>query len=122
MGDQFCSLVFTLSNLNLVVCLYVEGFNSNWRNCGSSRYWPLSFFFAILPFLCRVLQSFKRYADSGLNTHLINARFILPLPRRDVDQFCRRVNTEPASLAICVISSGDTKVGHSPHFIHAADD
>ncbi|KAJ7359367.1 EXS-domain-containing protein [Mycena albidolilacea] len=74
MGDQFCSLVFTLSNLNLVVCLYVEGFNSNWRNCGSSsQYWPLSFFFAILPFLCRVLQSFKRYADSGLNTHLINA-------------------------------------------------
>ncbi|KAJ7892875.1 SPX domain-containing protein [Mycena olivaceomarginata] len=49
------ALVFTLSNLNLVVCLYVEGFNSNWRKLWffSPDIWPLSFFFAILPFLCR---------------------------------------------------------------------
>ncbi|KAK7044716.1 signal transduction protein [Favolaschia claudopus] len=74
MGDQFCSLVFTLSNINLVVCLYAEGFSENWRNCGSaSRLWPLSFVLAILPFLIRVVQSIKRYVDSGLDTHLINA-------------------------------------------------
>ncbi|KAJ7906260.1 EXS family protein/ERD1/XPR1/SYG1 family protein [Mycena leptocephala] len=74
MGDQFCSLVFTLSNLYLVVCLYVEGFNSNWRECGSkSRFWPLAFALAILPFLVRLIQSIKRYVDSGLNTHMINA-------------------------------------------------
>ncbi|KAJ7683000.1 EXS-domain-containing protein [Mycena rosella] len=73
MGDQFCSLVFTLSNLYLVVCLYVEGFNSNWRECGSvSRFWPLSFFLAVLPFLMRLIQSLKRHVDSKLNTHLIN--------------------------------------------------
>ncbi|KAJ7485254.1 EXS family-domain-containing protein [Mycena latifolia] len=73
MGDQFCSLVFTLSNLYLVVCLYVEGFNSNWRECGSrSRFWPLSFALAILPFLVRLIQSVKRYVDSGLDTHMIN--------------------------------------------------
>ncbi|KAJ6627864.1 EXS family-domain-containing protein [Mycena sp. CBHHK59/15] len=73
MGDQFCSLVFTLSNLYLVVCLYVEGFSSNWRQCGStSRFWPLSFVLAILPFLVRLVQSIKRYVDSGLTTHLIN--------------------------------------------------
>ncbi|KAF8175406.1 EXS family-domain-containing protein [Mycena galopus ATCC 62051] len=73
-SDQFCSLVFTLSNLNLVVCVYAEGFSSNWRNCGaSSRFWPLSFALAILPFLVRVIQSIKRYSDSGLTTHWINA-------------------------------------------------
>ncbi|KAK7012689.1 signal transduction protein [Favolaschia claudopus] len=71
---EFCSLVFTLSNINLVVCLYAEGFSENWRNCGSaSRLWPLSFVLAILPFLIRVVQSIKRYVDSGLDTHLINA-------------------------------------------------
>ncbi|KAF8186993.1 EXS family-domain-containing protein [Mycena galopus ATCC 62051] len=74
MGDQFCSLVFTLSNLYLVVCVYSEGFSSNWRNCGStSRFWPLSFLLATLPFFVRVIQSIKRYSDSGLDTHLINA-------------------------------------------------
>ncbi|KAJ6487886.1 EXS-domain-containing protein [Mycena sanguinolenta] len=74
LGDQFCSLVFTLSNLNLVVCVYADGFNSNWNHCGSSsRFWPLSFALGILPFLVRVLQSIKRYSDSGLETHLINA-------------------------------------------------
>ncbi|KAF7360315.1 Signal transduction protein [Mycena venus] len=73
MGDQFCSLVFTLSNLSLVVCLYIDGFNSNWQNCGSgSRFWPLSFTLTILPFLVRLIQSIKRYVDSGLDTHLIN--------------------------------------------------
>ncbi|KAJ7276061.1 EXS-domain-containing protein [Mycena haematopus] len=74
LGDQFCSLVFPLSSLTLVVCVYADGFSSNWRHCGSSsRFWPLSFALAILPFLVRVIQSIKRYTDSGLNSHLINA-------------------------------------------------
>ncbi|KAF7316200.1 Signal transduction protein [Mycena indigotica] len=74
MGDQFCSLVFSLSNLYLVGCLYDDGFNSHWRQCGAtSRLWPLSFFLAILPFLIRFVQSIKRYADSGVGTHLVNA-------------------------------------------------
>jgi hypothetical protein len=70
--------VFTLSNLYLVVCLYVEGFNSQWRDCGSSsKFWPLSFVLGVLPFLVRLLQSIKRYADSGLQTHMINVAFSL---------------------------------------------
>ncbi|KAJ7512759.1 EXS-domain-containing protein [Mycena galericulata] len=73
MGDQFCSLVFTLSNLYLVVCLYAEGYNSKWRQCGSaSRFWPLAFVLGVLPFLVRLIQSVKRYVDSGLNTHMVN--------------------------------------------------
>ncbi|KAJ7108542.1 EXS-domain-containing protein [Mycena epipterygia] len=73
MGDQFCSFLYSLSQIYLIICLYVEGFNSNWRECGSkSKLWPISFVLAILPFLVRLIQSIKRYVDSGLNTHMIN--------------------------------------------------
>ncbi|THU92838.1 EXS-domain-containing protein [Dendrothele bispora CBS 962.96] len=72
MGDQFCSLVFTLSNLSQFVCSYVRGFD-NWRQCGStSSIWPVAFTLALLPFLIRLVQSIRRYADTRLDTHLIN--------------------------------------------------
>ncbi|KAJ7578280.1 EXS-domain-containing protein [Mycena floridula] len=73
MGDQFCSLVFTLSNIPLIGCLYAEGFDADWRKCGStSKLWPLVLVLAIFPFVVRLVQSIKRYADSKLTTHLIN--------------------------------------------------
>ncbi|GLB42048.1 putative EXS family protein [Lyophyllum shimeji] len=56
MGDQLCSLAFSLSNL------YLFG----------SPHWPAAFFLASLPLLVRLVQSVKRYYDSGLVTHLIN--------------------------------------------------
>ncbi|KAK7034489.1 Xenotropic and polytropic retrovirus receptor 1 [Paramarasmius palmivorus] len=72
MGDQFCSLVFTLSNLYLFACAYASDFE-NWRKCGSTnKHWPVAFVLAILPFLVRLVQSIRRYADSKLTTHLIN--------------------------------------------------
>jgi hypothetical protein len=74
--DQFCSLVFTLSNLTLIGCVYSQGFDAEWRKCGSaSRLWPLAFVLAVLPFLVRFIQSIRRYVDSKLTTHLINVRF-----------------------------------------------
>ncbi|KAI3608133.1 signal transduction protein [Moniliophthora roreri] len=72
MGDQFCSLVFTLSNLYLFACAYANEFE-DWRKCGStSKYWPVAFVLAILPFIARLVQSIRRYVDSKLITHLIN--------------------------------------------------
>lgn len=73
-SDQFCSLVFTLSNFYFVGCVYADGFPADWRQkCGSaSKYWPVGFAVATLPFIVRVVQSVKRYVDSRLNTHLIN--------------------------------------------------
>ncbi|KAJ6595865.1 EXS-domain-containing protein [Mycena vulgaris] len=74
MGDQFCSLVFTFSNLTLIGCVYSRGLDAEWRQCGNvSRFWPLAFILAVLPFLVRLIQSIKRYVDSKLTTHLINA-------------------------------------------------
>ncbi|KXN92143.1 Protein SYG1, partial [Leucoagaricus sp. SymC.cos] len=73
MGDQLCSLVYTLSNLYMFVCIYVKNFQNDWQQCGSpSKHWPVAFALAALPFLIRLIQSIKRYADSGLFTHLIN--------------------------------------------------
>ncbi|CAK5274535.1 unnamed protein product [Mycena citricolor] len=74
MGDQFTSLEFTLSNIPLVSCVYARSLDADWRKCGStSKLWPLSFVIAVLPFVIRMVQSIKRYADSKLTTHLINA-------------------------------------------------
>jgi hypothetical protein len=72
-SDQFCSLVFTLSNLFLFVCVYSDGIDENWRQCGSSNpLWPVAFALASLPSFVRLVQSVRRYADSKLVTHLIN--------------------------------------------------
>ncbi|KAF8155819.1 EXS-domain-containing protein [Crassisporium funariophilum] len=73
LGDQFCSLIFTLSNLYLFVCVYVDDFSPDWQKCGStSRQWPIALVLATLPLFIRLVQSVKRYADSKLLTHLIN--------------------------------------------------
>ncbi|TFK19881.1 EXS-domain-containing protein [Coprinopsis marcescibilis] len=74
LGDQFCSLMFTLSNIYFVGCAYADGFSSDWRKCGSaSNLWPVAYVLAVLPYFIRLVQSVKRYSDSGLVTHLINA-------------------------------------------------
>ncbi|KAF9482764.1 EXS-domain-containing protein [Pholiota conissans] len=73
MGDQFCSLVFTLSNIYFFVCVYVDNFSPNWENCSvTSKDWPFAFVGAALPLFIRLVQSIKRYNDSKLITHLIN--------------------------------------------------
>lgn len=76
--DQFCSMLFTLSNLYLFGCVYANGFSLDWRKCGgTSPQWPVSFVLTTLPFAIRVIQSVKRYTDSGLVTHLINVCWLL---------------------------------------------
>ncbi|KAL1759592.1 EXS family-domain-containing protein [Schizophyllum commune] len=72
MGDQFCSLVFTLSNLYFIPCTYTVGFD-DWRQCTTStKNWPVMFVVGTLPLTIRVVQSIKRYYDSRLVTHLVN--------------------------------------------------
>ncbi|KAI0642772.1 EXS-domain-containing protein [Trametes meyenii] len=74
MGDQFCSLVFTLSNLYYVGCVYTTGIDASWRQCTShpGPRWGVTFLLASLPLLVRLVQSVKRWVDSRLITHLIN--------------------------------------------------
>lgn len=123
LGDQFCSLVYSLSNFYFVGCFYSHYFpnvpsyaiaesisspdkNSSmagfprtrfssqtsslvqrdtfssaynpaiqeaWTTCGTELNWGPYFVLAALPFLVRFVQSLRRYRDSKLPTHLINA-------------------------------------------------
>ncbi|THH00485.1 hypothetical protein EW026_g2059 [Hermanssonia centrifuga] len=74
MGDQFCSLIFPLSNLYFVACAYTRGFDndSDWQQCLVTKDWGVPFVLASIPLLVRLVQSIKRWVDSRLITHLIN--------------------------------------------------
>ncbi|KAH7913118.1 EXS-domain-containing protein [Hygrophoropsis aurantiaca] len=78
LGDQFCSLVYTLSNLYFVGCFYTRYFPSPPSFATSAptptnNNWGIYFVLGTLPFLARFVQSIRRYYDSRLSTHLINA-------------------------------------------------
>lgn len=75
MGDQFCSMTFTLSNLYYVVCAYVVNFSPDQIDeCAlTTSRWPIAFFCTVFPLVARLLQSLKRYYDSATTSHLINA-------------------------------------------------
>ncbi|KIK38861.1 hypothetical protein CY34DRAFT_90270 [Suillus luteus UH-Slu-Lm8-n1] len=44
-----------------------------WTTCGTALNWGSYFVLAMIPFAVRLLQSLRRYKDSKLPTHLINA-------------------------------------------------
>ncbi|KAF9225941.1 EXS-domain-containing protein [Gyrodon lividus] len=116
LGDQFCSLSYSLSNLYFIGCFYTrfppsifslssmppsmmfpfnistpaeastaEGLLDNlilpaddsyvhaWSTCGAAQNWGWYYTLAALPLLVRFVQSLRRYRDSKLPTHLINA-------------------------------------------------
>lgn len=121
LGDQFCSLAYSLSNFYFVGCFYsryfphvpsytnVSSLQQNismavvprflpssqmfslvprdevlssaydpavrdaWTTCGAESHWGSYFALAMIPFLVRFVQSVRRYRDSKLPTHLINA-------------------------------------------------
>ena len=75
-SDQFCSLIFTLSNLYFIPCAYSHGdLAADWQRCSSKNpLWGIPFLLACLPLLARAVQSVKRWYDSRLPTHLINVR------------------------------------------------
>lgn len=112
-SDQFCSLVFTLSNLFLFACVYAHGLDETWRKCGSSNsHWYLAFLLASLPLFVRLVQSIRRYADSKLVTHLINVCFLTPFSKFvDHEVVLRRVgNTRLGLFPISSFTYGDIKV------------
>ncbi|KAG8970520.1 hypothetical protein FRC03_006649 [Tulasnella sp. 419] len=77
MGDQFCSLVYSLSSLFFIGCAYSYDL-SDWveddvhSKCSLSHHWLAGFFLTSLPSVIRLIQCIKRWLDSGLYIHLIN--------------------------------------------------
>lgn len=118
LSDQFCSLIFTMSNLYFVGCVYSRGIDENWRQCtaGPGPRWGYTFLLAQLPLLVRLVQSVKRYADSGLVTHLINVcPFDAALqPTIELTIGHRVASTVPALSRIFSIICGVHKVSLLP--------
>ncbi|KAG8214697.1 EXS family-domain-containing protein [Butyriboletus roseoflavus] len=85
LGDQFCSLAYSLSNLYFVGCFYTQFSISllssayaphaqeAWLRCGSAQNWGWYYVLGMLPFMIRCVQSLRRYWDSRLPSQLINA-------------------------------------------------
>ncbi|KAF8587243.1 EXS-domain-containing protein [Ramaria rubella] len=72
LGDQFCSLVFSLAHFFTIVCAYGHHWQNVFTSCGSATHWPVPFVLLTLPYFIRLVQSVRRYYDSKLPTHLIN--------------------------------------------------
>ncbi|KAI0035805.1 EXS family-domain-containing protein [Vararia minispora EC-137] len=73
LGDQFTSLAFPLGNIYFIACSYHVRFNEDtMETCSRPREWGVPFVIATLPLLSRLVQSIRRWIDSGLYTHLIN--------------------------------------------------
>ena len=73
-SDQLCSLAFSLSGIYFVGCAYAVGFHSDqFQRCNKTSPWGLPFLFGALPLLFRLFQSLRRWWDSNMITHLINA-------------------------------------------------
>lgn len=74
MADELNSLVYTIQNFMYIGCAY----SKHWPRaqtsqvCHSGATWPYALL-ASLPPLSRLIQCVKRYYDSGLYIHLINA-------------------------------------------------
>src|ERR1700731_1478101 len=74
-SDQLCSFAFTLSNLYTVGYAYVHGFDHLWEpRAVAPEDWIVPFTLVSLPLLVRVIQSTRRYYDSGLIMHVWNVR------------------------------------------------
>ncbi|KAK9468303.1 EXS family-domain-containing protein [Lipomyces arxii] len=72
LGDIFCSLTYSVSNIELFFCLYARGWRSDAR-CGSAYSRAMGFLNALPP-IWRFLQCLRRYRDTqNWFPHLANA-------------------------------------------------
>ncbi|KAL1593858.1 Xenotropic and polytropic retrovirus receptor 1 [Paraconiothyrium brasiliense] len=71
MGDMFCSLTYSMGNIELFFCLYAHRWEDP-AQCNSSNSRLLGFF-STLPGIWRAVQCFRRYHDTGnAFPHLLN--------------------------------------------------
>ncbi|KAF2816274.1 EXS-domain-containing protein [Mytilinidion resinicola] len=71
LGDMFCSLTYSMGNIELFFCLYANRWNDPGR-CNSTHSRLLGFF-STLPGVWRALQCIRRYNDTrNVFPHLVN--------------------------------------------------
>ncbi|KAB5594687.1 Xenotropic and polytropic retrovirus receptor 1 [Ceratobasidium theobromae] len=72
MGDQLCSLVYTLSHLYFLVCAYVDGWYQIEERCQLAQHWTIPIVLTLIPYIIRLVQCIRRWIDSKNRIHLIN--------------------------------------------------
>ncbi|KAB5594688.1 Xenotropic and polytropic retrovirus receptor-like protein [Ceratobasidium theobromae] len=72
MGDQLCSLVYTLSHLYFLVCAYVDGWYQIEERCQIAQHWAIPIVLTLIPYTIRLVQCIRRWIDSKNRIHLIN--------------------------------------------------
>ncbi|PIA63442.1 hypothetical protein AQUCO_00201053v1 [Aquilegia coerulea] len=74
MGDQLCSQVPMLRNLEYVVCYYITGSykTEDYGYCMTKHYKDLAYAVSFLPYYWRAMQCARRWFDEGETGHLIN--------------------------------------------------
>lgn len=73
LADEMNSLVYSIQMIFFMGCAYNHDWPANTQQvCPTSRSWPYALL-ACIPPLIRLIQCLKRYIDSQLRIHLINA-------------------------------------------------
>ncbi|CAE6461995.1 unnamed protein product [Rhizoctonia solani] len=72
MGDQLCSLVYTMGNLYFLACAYTGSWHHIEQRCQLGPHWTIPLVLTALPSLIRLVQCIRRYIDSKNHIHLIN--------------------------------------------------
>ncbi|KAH8125142.1 hypothetical protein FP744_10009590 [Trichoderma asperellum] len=104
LGDMYCSLTYSMANLELFFCLYAH----HWENPGqcnstSSR---LLGFFTTLPAIWRFLQCIRRYRDTrNVFPHLVNCGKYTATILSYVCLSLYRINQTHSNLALFVTFS-----------------
>ncbi|CCA74266.1 related to putative phosphate transporter 1 [Serendipita indica DSM 11827] len=71
LGDQYCSMVYTLTSLYWMGCLYGSHWTLPWGQCELPS-WGVPWLLATLPSWIRLVQCVRRYFDSWQYLHLVN--------------------------------------------------
>ncbi|CAE6434665.1 unnamed protein product [Rhizoctonia solani] len=73
LGDQFCSLVYTMSNMYFLICAYADHWERIEQRCQLEQHWTVPLVLSTIPFIIRFVQCIRRYIDSKHRHHLTNA-------------------------------------------------
>ncbi|QRW04806.1 xenotropic and polytropic retrovirus receptor 1 [Ceratobasidium sp. AG-Ba] len=72
MGDQLCSMVYTMGNLYFLVCAYTDHWHHIQQRCQLGPHWSIPIVLSGLPSFIRLVQCIRRYIDSKNHIHLVN--------------------------------------------------
>ncbi len=114
--DQLCSLTFSLKGIYFVGCSYVVGFHfDQYKTCSEPGPWGLPFILGALPLIARFLQSIRRWWETCLIIHLINASLFFTSDIGElIDVVFRVGNILSGFYLTCFTIYGNTTVCISP--------